>query len=90
MHVDDFLLMLADKEPCVLQNRTNNRIKLINIWLREKKLISIFTKTNFMIFNKRPKKSVSDMFTIRINDIKMARVYKANYLDLSTDDALNR
>ena len=32
-----------------------------------------------MIVNKHLKKSLSDLFTSRIYDTKMTRVYKANY-----------
>ena len=38
------------------------------------------TKANVMIINKQTKKSVSELFTIGINDTRITRVYKVNYL----------
>ena len=76
---------------CALENRINDQIRLmIGLWLLEKKLSLNFTKTNFIIINKHPKKSALDLFTIKINDTKITRVYKSNYLHLSIDNTLHR
>ena len=74
--------MLADKELRALKNRLNDQIKITDIWHTKYKISLTFTKTNIMIINKHSKKSVSYVFTIGINEIKITRVHKVNCLVL--------
>ena len=53
MHIDDAILTCIDKNPNVLQHKTNAELKKIEDWMKTNKLTINYKKTNYMIITKR-------------------------------------
>ena len=57
--MDDTAMILSDSNINSLINRVNNKLYIIDFWLRKNKLFLNYSKTSFIIFNKQPKKRVT-------------------------------
>ena len=53
MHIDDPILTCIDKNPNILQQKTNAELKKIEDWMKTNKLTINYKKTNYMIITKR-------------------------------------
>jgi len=90
LFADDTLLMLADKNSILLQQKVNEQIKKnIDLWLRINKLSLNYAKTNFIVFHKQPRKKFLDDLDVYINNHKIERVSCFKNLELSADNTLN-
>ena len=58
----------------------------INFWLRKNKLSLKYNKTNFMLINKHPHKTVECDFNLSINDAVLSRTDSVKYLGAYLDD----
>ena len=64
----------------------NKELQNIDNWLRRNKLSLNFDKTNYMIINKHPAKSVDLDFNLGINGVSLERVHSVKYLGVVIDD----
>ena len=54
LYADDTAMILSDSNINSLINRVNNKLNIIDLWLRKNKLSLNYSKTSFIIFNKQP------------------------------------
>ena len=66
--------MMSDRSIKSLQTKSNLKLKKIDAWLRQNKLLSNYPKTNFMVISKYPHKSVSASFNLNLNNIALKRI----------------
>ena len=66
--------MMSDRSIKSLQTKSNLKLKKIDAWLRQNKLLSNYPITNFMVINKYPHKSVSASFNLNLNNIALKRI----------------
>ena len=67
LFADDTYLTLSDKNLTDLENRANDQLKNIDIWLRYNKLSLNYSKTKYILINKQPQISVQYKFKLVIN-----------------------
>lgn len=86
LFADDACLSLSHEDPIYLENTVN--IELINIdnWLTNNKLFLNYSKSSFLIFNK---KQHQHKFQISINNNILKQNHIAKYLGITIDDNLN-
>ena len=89
LFADDTYLCLSDTNINNLQIRVNAELQNINFWLRKNKLSLNYNKTNFMLINKHPHKTVECDFNLSINDAVLSRTDSVKYLGVYHDDKLN-
>ena len=89
LFADDTYLCLSDTNLNNLQIRVNAELQNINFWLRKNTLSLNYNKTNFMLINKHPHKTVECDFNLSINDLGLSRTDSVKYLGVYLDDNLN-
>ena len=57
LFADDTLLMLADKNLEILETKVNEQIRHVDYWLCKNKLSLNYSKTNYLLIHKQPKKN---------------------------------
>ena len=80
--------MMSDRSTESLQTRSNLELKKIDAWLCQNKLSLNYPKTNFMVINKYPHKSISASFNLNLNGIALKRVETIKYLGISINKTL--
>ena len=80
--------MMSDRSIEPLQTKSNLKLKKIDAWLCQNELPLNYTKTNFMVINKYPHKSINASFNLNLNDIALKRVETIKYLGISIDNTL--
>ena len=78
LFADDTLVMLSDKNLNNLKNKINNEPNKIDYWLKKNKLSLSYTKTNYMLINKRPNISCIAEFQLQLNKT-LKREHTAKY-----------
>ena len=81
-------MTLSDSNLENLEKRVNNELQSVDNWLRRNKLSLNFNKTNYMITNKHPAKTVDIDFNLTINGVSLERVHSVKYLGVVVDDKL--
>ena len=61
----------------------------IDLWLQKNKLSLNYSKSNYMIVNGNPKKTVDDNFKLILNNSALIRASSVKYLGLHIDENLN-
>ena len=89
LYADDTYLAMSDKDLDSLEIRANKEISKTNLWLRKNKLSLNYSKSNYMIVNGNPKKTIDDNFKLIINNSALIRASSVKYLDLHIDEHLN-
>ena len=67
LFADDTYSTLSDSNLRNLEKRVNKKLHNVDNWLQRNKLTLNFNKTNYMIINKHPAKSVDLDFNLTIN-----------------------
>ena len=88
LFADDTFLMMSDRSIKSLQTKSNLKFNKIDACLRQNKLSLNYPKTNFVVINKYPHKSVSASFKLNLNDIALKRVEIIKYLGILIDETL--
>ena len=89
LYADDTYLAMSDKNLDSLEIRANKEISKIDLWLRKNKLPLNYSKSNYMIVNGNPKKTVDDNFKLILNNSALIRASSVEYLGLHIDEHLN-
>ena len=89
LYADDTYLAMSDKNLDSLEIRTNKEISKIDLWLRKNKLSLNYSKSNYMIVNGNPKKTVDDNFKVIQNNSALIRASSVKCLGLHIDEHLN-
>ena len=89
LYADDTYLAMSDKNLVSLEIRANKEISKIDPWLRKNKLSLNYSKSNYMIVNGNPKKTVDDNFKLILNNSALIRASSVKYLGLHIDEHLN-
>ena len=89
LYADDTYLAISDKDLDSLETRANKEISKIDLWLRKNKLSLNYSKSNYMIVNGNPKKTIDDNFKLIINNSALIRASSVKYLGLHIDEYLN-
>ena len=89
LYADDTYLAMSDKNLDCLEIRANKEISKIDLWLRKNKLSWNYSKSNYMIVNGNPKKTVDDNFELILNNSALIRASSVKYLGLHIDEHLN-
>ena len=71
-----------------LENRANEQLTNIDIWLRSNKLSLNYSKTTYLLINKPPRISVSSEFKLVINQNIIERATSVKYLGVYLDEKL--
>ena len=82
-------MILSDSNIKSLINRVNNKLYVIDLWLRKNKLSLNYSKTSFIIFNKQPNKIGDYEFKLKINNNLIKRVNSIKYLGVLIDSKLS-
>ena len=82
-------MILSDSNIKSLINRVNNKLYVIDLWLRKNKLSLNYSKTSFIIFNKQPNKTCDYEFKLKINNNLIKRVNSIKYLGVLIDSKLS-
>ena len=82
-------MILSDSNINSLINRVNNKLNIIDLWLRKNKLSLNYFKTSFIIFNKQPNKTCDYEFKLKINNNLIKRVNSIKYLGVLIDSKLS-
>ena len=80
---------MSDEDLDSLEIRANKEISKIDLWLRKNKLFLNYSKSNYMIVNGNPKKTIDDNFKLIINNSALIRASSVKYLGLHIDEHLN-
>ena len=72
-----------------LWGKVNEQIRHVDYWLCKNKLSLNYSKTNYLLILKQPKKTVHENFVIHLNDKTLKRSSTVKYLGLFIDDTLN-
>ena len=86
LFADDACLSLSHTNPSSLELKVNNELEKINNWLQSNKLFLNYSKTNYLIFSKKKKKT---KFSISINNNLLKQQHSAKYLGILIDDEIN-
>ena len=89
LYADDTYLAMSDKNLDSSEIRANKEISKIDLRLRKNKLSLNYSKSNFMIVNGNPKKTVDDNFKLILNNSALIRASSVKYLGLHIDERLN-
>ena len=77
MYTDDTTLTTSAEDPCVLENKMNYDMNLIQSWLSANKLTFNVKKTKYMLIGSQFKLSQIDSdFTVKVNKTPSEIVYK--------------
>ena len=88
LFADDTYLNMSDANVESLQSRVNCELNKINIWFSRNKLSLNYQKSNCVLINKVPQKSISAPFTLTINKALVERKTAIKYLGLYIDENL--
>ena len=80
--------MISDKSIEFLQAKSNLELKKIDAWLCQNKLSLNYPRTNFMVINKYPHKSINVSFNLDLNGSPIALKRVETYLGISIDETL--
>ena len=89
LFADNTFLMIVDKNLETLEIKVNEQIRHVDYWLCKNKLSLNYSKTNYLLIHKQPKKTVHENFVIHLNDKTLKRSSTVKYLGLFIDDTLN-
>ena len=89
LFADDTLLSLSDANLSRLENRVNTQLHYIAQWFNQNKLTLNYSKTTYLLFNKRPHGPISSKFLLHINQKEISRSKSVKYLRVWFDDKLN-
>ena len=89
LYADDTYLAMSDKNLDSLEIRANKESSKIDLWLRKNKLSLNYSKSNYMIVNGNPRKTVDDNFKLILNNSALIRVSSVKYLGLHIDEHPN-
>ena len=64
LNADDTYLAMSIKDLDSLEIRANKEVSKIDLWLRKIELSLNYAKSNYMIINGNPKKTVDDNFKL--------------------------
>ena len=88
LFADDTYLTLSDKNLADLENRANDQLKNIDIWLRSNKLSLNYSKTKYILINKQPQISVQYKFKLVIKQNIIERATSVKYLGVYLDEKM--
>ena len=88
LFADDTYLTLSDSNLKNLEKRVNKELQNVGNWVRRNKLSLNFNKTNYMIINKQPAKTVDIDFNLTTNGVSVEKVHSVKYLGVVIDDKL--
>ena len=88
LFADDTYLTPSDKNLTDLENRANDQLKNIDIWLRYNKLSLNCSKTKYILINKQPQISVQYKFKLVINQNIIERATSVKYLGVYLDEKM--
>ena len=88
LFADDTYLTLSDESLKNLENRANEQLTNIIIWLRSNKLSLNYSKTTYLLINKLPQISVSSEFKLAINQNIIERATSVKCLGVYLDEKL--
>ena len=80
--------MMIDKNSKNLEHKVQINLKKVNSCLCQNKLSLNFSKTNYIIINKKPLKTCQCNFGIALDDITINRAQTVKYLGLFIDNNL--
>ena len=80
---------MSDKNLVSLEIRANKEISKIDLWQRKNKLSLNYSKSNYMIVNGNPKKTVDNNFKLILNNSALIRASSVKYLGLYIDECRN-
>ena len=83
------LSSLADKNLSSLEHRVNEELSILNGWFCKNKLSINYTKTYYLLINKKPHKPVMHVFNLSLSGCLLSRVSEVKHLGIYIDDALN-
>lgn len=89
LYADDTYLMLSDTNLDKLEKRVNTELEKIDEWLIQNKLSLNYSKTNYLLINKDPRKKVESEFKLNIRDNVLNRYESVKYLGLYIDQNIN-
>ena len=87
LFADDAILICMDKNPNILQHKTNAELKKIEDWVKTNKLTINYKKTNYMIITKR--KINKSLFKIQIGQNEIIQKDSVKYLGIIIDNKMN-
>jgi len=81
--------MLTDTNLDQLEKKSKFRTRKINAWMIQNKLSLNYSKTNYLLINKDPRKTVKDKFQLKIRDNILNKCESEKYLVLYIDQNIN-
>ena len=87
LFADDANLHLSHQQPHFLQKLVNEKIKIIDSWMKMNKLTLNYDKCKYMIVSKKPTDSLS--FDLTTNNVKIKRTESIRYLGMQLNDKLS-
>ena len=88
LFADDTYLTLSDESLTNLENRANEQLTNVDIWLRSNESSLNYSKTTYLLINKLPQISVSSEFKLAINQNIIERATSVKYLGVCLDEKL--
>ena len=88
LYADDTYLSMTDSNLINLEEKINKEIKHVEYWLQKNKLSLNYSKSNYLLINTEPHKSVKTSFTIELNGKSLERTKTVKYLGLYIDETL--
>ena len=88
LFADDTYLTLSDESLTNLENRANEQLTNIDIWVRSNKLSLNYSKTTHLLIKKLPQISVSSEFKLAINQNIIERATLVKHLGVYLDEKL--
>ena len=87
LFADDAILTCIDKNPNILECKTNAELKKIEDWMKTNKLTRNYKKTNYMIVTKQ--KINKSLFKIKIGQNEIIQKDSVKYLGIMFDNKMN-
>ena len=82
MYADDTTLTSSEEDPCVLEQKINYDMNLIQSWLSANKLTFNVKRTKYMLNRSQFKLSqINSDFTVKVNNKPLRRVIKHKSLE---------
>ena len=75
LYADDTYLAMSDNDLDSLEIRANKEISKIDLWPQKNKLSLNYSKSNYMIVNGNPKKTIDGNFELIINNSALIRAF---------------
>ena len=85
LYADDSALVIADKNPKIIEQKLSKNLEYLSAWLEENKLSLHLGKTESILLGSKRKLSKCKKLEIDCNDIKIEATDQIKYLGLKID-----